>query len=157
MFIGTLDSISLTEIKCRLRCDAACSIYIRPILSTCVVFLTLLREQIQLCLLLCTGCSDRSFQLWSRYIRYTCVTYGFMHIELQIFDIFKSKLVSCGTINIFTAVPRVRTDTKTCEIRGGIYFTSGFFVFSPLIISSLLCTYRCLLSVVDSPNHIITS
>jgi len=147
MFIRTLDSISLTEIKCRLRCDASCSIYITPILSTCVVFLNLLREQIQLCLLLCTRCSDRSFQLWSRYIRYTCVTYGFMYVKLQIFHIFKSKLVSCAIIRIFTAVPRVRTDMTACEVRGGMCFSSGFFVFSLLIISSQLCTctYRCTL------------
>ena len=144
MFIRTLDSTTLTEIKCRLWCDASCSIYIRPILSTCVVFLNLLREQIQLCLLLCTGCSDISFQQWSRYTRYTCVTYGLMHVKLQIFDMFKCKLVNCAVIHIFTAVPPVRNNMTACEIHGGIYFTSGFFVFSLLIISPL-CTYRCIL------------
>jgi hypothetical protein len=153
-----MDSISLTKIKCRPRCDASCSIYIRPILRTCVVFLNLLREQIQLSLPLYTGCSDRSFQQWSTCMRYICVTYGLMHVKLQIFDRFIFKSVSCAIIHICTAEPPVQTDMTSCDIRGGACFTSGFFFFPLLIvISPLLYTYRCILLSVDSPNHIITS
>jgi hypothetical protein len=153
MFIRTLDSISLTEIKCRLRCSASCSIYIRPILSTCVVFLNLLREQIQLCLWLCTGCSDRSFQQQSRYIRYTCVTYGFMHVKLHIFDIFNSKLVSCAIIHILTAVPRLRTVRFVVE-----YVLLPVSSFCPCRSFHHCCVPTDVSSSVnDSPNHIVSS